>query len=333
MHAPKTARTILRGGLPALLLLTLAAAARADEALSLVPSEAASVGMVRLDELRNSPLAAKLLADMDRMTGDGDAARFLEETGLRPKEDVDTVVVAAIPRAGSRGRTAGLVLFEGRFDPVRLAGALSGRGASRRASPEGEYYLLAGEHHNGDPGAIAFVSRRLIVAGSEDLVRDALAARRASGSGFLRGEGLGKHFTRLPADASAWALVDAVRYPIARGARNESDRGGDPSRALAGAMKSVSLFAFAATAREDALELTAIGLSDNDDTRDDLEDALRGVIAMWRMAAQEKSPELVSVLRRFEVDQDREGVTVSGTLPGSMIRLLTAHREAKRRQR
>ncbi|MBC8646737.1 MAG: hypothetical protein H7X85_06210, partial [Thermoanaerobaculia bacterium] len=111
------------------------------------------------------------------------------------------------------------------------------------------------------------------------------------------------------------------------------ERSGDPSEALVGAMKSVSLFAFAAKAQQDGLQLTATGLSDDAETRELLEDALRGVLAMWRMAAQEKSPELVSVLRRFEVDRDREGVTVTGMLPGSVIRDLTERRHARHQNR
>jgi hypothetical protein len=328
----RVSRKTLWALLPALALLAAPAAVSGDDALALVPPEAASVGLVRLDALRHSPLAARLFADTDRITGDGDAARFMEETGLRPKEDVDTVVVASIPRSGARHNDDVLVLFEGRFDPARLAKAIMARGAAPESSPHGDYFVLRDQ---GRPGAVAFASSRLVIAGSEDLVTAALASRhRRGGSGFTRGEGLGQHFSRIPGDASAWMLVDTLRYPIARGAAaREPERDGDPSRALVGAMKSVSLFAFAATAREDSLELTATGLSADGETRELLEDALKGVLAMWRMAAQEKSPELVSVLRRFDVDRDREGVTVSGTLPGEVIRMLTEKREARQRSR
>ena len=326
MHTLSSRRLLL----PALLFVLLPAGARADEALSLVPPDAASVGVVRLDELRSSPLAAKLLADTDRLTGEGEAARFMEEAGLRPKEDVDTVTVAAMPRSAGRRHDDALVLFEGRFDPARLASAITARGARLQRSPDGDYYLLPDKSERGDPGAVAFASSRLVIAGTESQVTAALANRqKRGGSGFLRGEGLGRHFSRLPADASMWVLVDTKRFPIPRRQARE-ERSGDPSEALVGAMKSVSLFAFAAKAQQDGLQLTATGLSDDAETRELLEDALRGVLAMWRMAAQEKSPELVSVLRRFEVDRDREGVTVTGMLPGSVIRDLTERRHARR---
>lgn len=336
MDATRVSRKVLWTLLAALTLAAAPAVVSAEDALSLVPPDAVSVGVARLDELRNSPLAAKLMGDMDRMTGDGEAARFMDEAGLRPKEDVDAIIAAAVPRSSRRGDENALVLFEGRFDRGRLGGALAARGAKLRSTSDGDYYLLRDSSENGRPGAIAFASSRLVIAGNEGLVTAALASRnRRGGSGFTGGEGLGKHLSRVPADASAWVLVDTLRFPIARGGGRDDDAtsGGDPSRALVGAMKSVSLFAFAATVRGDALELTATGLSADGETRQLLEDALRGVLAMWRMAAQEKSPELVSALRKFDVDGDREGVTVSGTLSGDVIRMLTARREARHRTR
>src|SRR5262249_5279792 len=108
-----------------------AASRSAPDLLSLVPSDAATVAVVRLNDLRESPLAAKLFANADRMATDGDAARFLEEAQLNPKKDVDVVVVAASPSAG-RTNSPALVLFQGRFDTDRLAGA----GVSRGAFPQ-----------------------------------------------------------------------------------------------------------------------------------------------------------------------------------------------------
>jgi hypothetical protein len=336
MDATRVSRKLLWTLLAALTLAAAPAVVSAEDSLALLPPDAVSVGVVRLDELRSSPLAAKLMRDMDRMTGDGEAARFMDEAGLRPKEDVDAIIAAAVPRSSRRGDEDALVLFEGRFDRARFGGALAARGGKLRSTPNGDYYLLRDSSENGKPGAIAFASSRLVIAGNEELVLAAMADRnRRGGSGFTGGEGLGKHLSRVPAGASAWVLVDTFRFPIARGGRhgNGEPSDGDPSRALVGAMKSVSLFAFAATVRGDALELTATGLSADGETRQLLEDALRGVLAMWRMAAQEKSPELVSALRKFEVDGDREGVTVSGTLSGDVIRMLTARREARQRAR
>jgi hypothetical protein len=53
---------------------------------------------------------------------------------------------------------------------------------------------------------------------------------------------------------------------------------------------------------------------------------------MWRLAVQEKSPELVSVLRKFTVSSDSEAVSIHGTLPGSFLRSVAAHGKHKRSQ-
>ena len=307
-----------------------ASAGGAEEALAWVPADAVSVGVVRIDALRSSPLAARLFEQTDEMAVDGDAAKFLEETGLRPKQDVDLMVVAGLGGSG-RGITHALVVFEGRFDPARLSAAMEGRGAKRKRTPYGEYLSLDGKDNHGHPGAFAFVSPRLLVAGSASAVTRALEDRATGKPGFLRGEGLGRHLSRVPGDASAWAIVDAVRAPIPGGHRSRSDDGdGDPAHALMGAMKSVSLFVFHATARGDSVEISATGFSADDETRELLTDALKGVVAMWRLAVHEKSPELVPILRRFEIENDGEGVTVSGTLPSSFVRKMTDRRQAKR---
>jgi hypothetical protein len=307
-------------------------AAEADEALALVPPDSVSVGVIRLDALRGSPLASRLFTETDQLAVDGDAAKFLAETGLRPKQDVDLVVVAGLGSAAGHGRPEdALVLFEGRFDPARLEAAMEARGAIRKSTPHGDYLLVAERSGDGGRAAVAAVSRRLVIAGSPAAVTRALADRQSGGSGFVRGEGLGQQIHRVPGDASAWAIVDATRARFA-GARRRSEDG-DPADALVGAMKSVSLFVFHATSREDSLELSATGLSADEETRGLLEDALKGVVAMWRLAIHEKSPELVPILRRFEIESDREGVTIRGTLPGSFLRKITEERQSRKAQR
>jgi hypothetical protein len=323
---------ILAAFLPAVAL----AATRTEDALSLVPADAVSVAVIRFNELRSTPLAARLFADADHVTVNGDAARFLAEARLSPKEDMDTAVIAATPGSGT-GESSVLALFEGRFDPDRLAQAAETRGAVRKTTPAGDYYLLVEKKTSGEAecerrGAVAFVSRHLVIAGTESAVTEALASAAAGGTSFVSGAGLGRELRRVDRESSAWALIDLAHCPFGERsgrAQIDTEKGEGPVRALLGAMKSVSLFAFEARARGDALELSATGLSNDEETRQLLEDSVRGVLAMWRLGAQEKSPELVSVLRAFKVRRDGEGVTVAGTLPGSVLRSLGEGARAK----
>ncbi len=328
-------KTRSRIGIASLALLLGAAAApltaasrSGNDLLSLVPADAASVAVIRLSDLRESPLADKLFSGADHMASDGDAARFLEDAQLDPKRDVDTVVIALRPSGGSNVSPA-LAVFEGRFDRDRLAAAVEARGGARRSTPAGDYFLLP-EKHGHDrkhPAAAAFVSSSLVIAGSESAVAQALADRQSGGTGFAAASGLGRELKRVDRGASVWALVDVNRYPsIARHsarAHASGEASGEPAMAVLSVMKSVSLVAVQAKARGDSLELSATGLSSDAETRQLLEDSLRGLMAMWRLAVQENSPELVSALRKFTVSSDSEAVSIHGTLTGSALRALS----------
>ena len=307
----------------------LSAASRSgNDLLSLVPADAASVAVIRLSDLRESPLAGKLFSGADHMTTDGDAARFLEEAQLDPKKDVDTVVIAG-RASGGKHNSPTLALFEGRFDRDRLAAAAEARGAARRSTPAGDYFLLPEKHGHDEehPGAAAFVSSSLVIAGTESAVMQALADRLSGGTGFASGTGLGRELKRVDRGASVWALVDVARYPSVSNrsahVHVSGEANGEPAMAIMGAMKSVSLVAIQAKARGDSLELSATGLSSDAETRQLLEDSLRGMMAMWRLTVQDKSPELVSMLRKFSVSSDSEAVSIHGTLSGSALRALS----------
>jgi hypothetical protein len=330
-------RLVSRVGLAALLALASAGTARAvrrtEDPLALVPADAATVAVIHWNELRSSPFGSEVLDRMDGVSTDGDGSRFLRETGLSPREDIDTIVLATSKRAGSSDDA--LVVFEGRFDLARIGAALTARGATLQKNAAGDYYRLPQEHGDAHSGAAALVNAHLVVAGSEAAVTAALARRESGGgNGLMSGQGLGRQLSRVDRDASAWALVDLTRYPVTQNRELHVDvqvEGKDePSRAVVGAMKSMSLLALEAKVHGDAIEVAATGLSADAENRALLQDSLRGLLAMWRLAVQEKSPEMVSVIRGFRVDSDSDGVTVRGTLPGSVLRSLAAHRRSKR---
>lgn len=311
---------------------------RTEDPIALVPASAATVAVIRWNELRDSPLGAKVFAEMDTVSADGDGARFLHEAGLDPKRDVDTIFLAMSP-GGSAPNEDALVFFEGRFDVDRLAKALVARGGVRKAASGSDYYILpeskdSGSAHSGS-GSVAFVNRQLVVAGDEAAVVAVLARRESGGAGgLMSGQGLGKHLSRIDQHASAWALVDLTRFPSTQNREAHVEIHGEsndgPSRAIVGVMKSVTLVALQATVHGDAIDVSASGVSSDAENRSLIEDSLRGVLAAWRLAIQDKSPELVAVLRRFKIEDDGEAVSIRGTLPGSLLRSLAASQTASR---
>ncbi len=155
----------------------------------------------------------------------------------------------------------------------------------------------------------------------------ALAARAAGGTGFTDGAGLGAQLDRVDGNATGWLLVDRSKLPEAKGSITISGNDGDAARNVIGAMNLVSTFALEMTVKGDAIRLSGAGYSDDTETRELLEDALRGILAAMRIASQEK-PEVVSALRKFKVGSDRNAVTISGTLDGATIKALAAAKDA-----
>ena len=55
-----------------------------------------------------------------------------------------------------------------------------------------------------------------------------------------------------------------------------------------------------------------------------LEDTLRGALSAMRLAAQDKAPDFVSVLRKFTVSRTDDSVSVSGTVPAESLKTFAA---------
>ena len=302
-----------------LLLVPFAAFAKSD-AMSLIPNDAVTVGVVHLAELRTSPLSSTLFQQTDKLGGAGEGDRFLSDAGLDPAKDVDLLVVATSPRTTLGSEADVLVAAEGRFNVERLTKALVERGAIKKDG----YYLLPIEREGSGQGAVAFADAHLAIAGSEQAVTEALAARAAGGTTFTTSSGLGRELARMDPKATAWAVVDVTRAARLTGTAHVSDK----NPLLASAVKNVSTVALWATDTGDALKLGAFGVARDAETLDLVEDAVRGALATARLAVADKSPDMVSVLRRFSVSRTNDSVTITGSIPAEALRKLVVQQRA-----
>lgn len=296
-----------------------------DDALNLVPANAVTVGMVKLAEMRSSPLSSMLFQHTDKMSADGEAARFLAEAGLSPSKDVDVLVVATTPRTTLGSEADVLVIAEGRFQPERLTSALISRGAVKK---NGYVLFPEGKVDGDENGAVAFLSPSLAVAGTERAVAGALEARAAGGTGFRARGALGLDLSRVDSKATAWALVDVARAARLRKGGTINTGKGQSGDTLQAAIKTLSTVAVWATDTGDALELGAIGLSGDTETLQLLEDTVRGALAAMRLAVRDKAPEMVSVLRRFDVSRKSDSIMVEGSIPAAMLKELMAKKHS-----
>lgn len=310
----------------AILALALAPAAFAkNDAMSLIPNDSVSVGVVRLADMRSSPLSAALFAQTAHITNDGDSAKFLAESGLQPTKDVDVVVFATSPRSNLGSDADFLIAADGRFNVDRLTAALVARGAVKKSSAHGVYYAMPekgtdGSHpHN---GVVAFPDSHLALIGSEGAVLEALASRAAGGTTFATTSGLGRDMVRVDPHATAFVLVDVPRAQRITGAPKMGNS--TQGQAIGAALKNVSTVAIWATDSGDSLKLSALGLSTDAETLGLVEDTLRGALSAMRLAVQDKSPELVSLLRKFTVTRTDNSVSISGSVPAETFKTWVA---------
>lgn len=312
--------------LVAVAALALPALAK-DDALSLVPANAVSVGMVKLADMRTSPLSSLLFEHTDKMSSDGEAEKFLTEAGLSPTTDVDVLVVATSPRTNLGSEADVVVIAEGRFNAERLTAALIARGAVKK----GDYIVLPeNEDRHHQNGAIAFPSASIVVAGTERAVIAALAARTSGGTGFRTRGSLGQDLSRLDSNATAWALVDVTRAARLTKAGTINTGKGQSGEALQAALRTVSTVGVWAKDKGNALELGAFGLSNDAETLQLLEDTIRGGLSALRLAAREKSPELVTVIRNFDVSTKKDAVLIEGSIPAASLREMMAKKRASK---
>ncbi len=300
-------------------------------AMSLVPNDAVSVGVVKLAEMRTSPLSGALFQQTAHMSMDADGEAFLLDAGLQPSKDVDVIVFATSPRSTLGSEADVLIAADGRFNIERLTSALVSRGAVKKTSAHGAYLLLPeSARHNGDQnGAVAFPDAHLALVGSEAAVLEALANRATGGTSFFTASGLGRDLARVDPKATAWALIDVARAQRIVGAPHmKTDTA--PGAAISSALRTVSTVALWATDTGDAIKLGAFGLAHDAETLGLLEDTLRGALSALRLAAQDKSPDLVSTLRRFSVSRSDDSVTISGSVPAETFRTWAAKKKEMR---
>jgi hypothetical protein len=308
----------------AILALALAPAAYAkNDAMSLIPNDSVSVGVVRLADMRSSPLSAALFAQTAHITNDGDSAKFLADSGLQPTKDVDVVVFATSPRTNLGSEADFLIAADGRFNVDRLTSALVARGAVKKTSAHGAYYAMPNKgNEHGHTGVVAFPDAHLALIGSEAAVIEALASRAAGGTTFATTSGLGRDMVRVDPHATAFVLVDVPRAQRITGAPKMGNS--TQGQAIGAALKNVSTVAIWATDSGDSLKLNAIGLSTDAETLGLVEDTLRGALSAMRLAVQDKSPELVSLLRKFTVTRTDNSVSISGSVPAETFKTWVA---------
>ena len=282
----------------------LAAPPTVADLLGRVPATAKVIVAVDAASLREHALVQQWLTERHaEWSGvDDEADAFLRDAGLVPERDVEAMVAAVTPAAGSPSY---VVFFAGRFDPAALGAALVGRGAQSIELTGGAGYLLPND--NGSTRTVAKLAPTMIVLGDEGSVRGLTIFE--TGSPIVAEEVAAR---RIDPAAPFFFVADV---PPREGAPVAPDDSLQQVVAASGAVRRVGLQANLG----DTLLLKGFATADSPENAELLRDAAKGAIAAMRLQAQETMPELVDVLRGVDVRLDGTRVTGAVAVPVELI--------------
>lgn len=272
------------------------------EALDVLPANMPLVGMVDFAAARTSGSTAALLdGPMGPFGADGDDLdTFVRLTGFDPATDLDRVYFAAAPE-----RESGALVALARFDRERLERAIEEKtdGQLVRSAVDG---VPLWTQADGDGGALALPSERMVLAGTEATVRG-MVERLARGT------------QGLSADAELMALLQKARHRedawfLTRGIDAAP---GDVMGPLSGLSESLAV---SLDFQDAGLGLDAYLAPRPGASPDDVADVARGAVSAARAQAGDE-PALMTMLDGAEVQTEGDGVRLAMDVPQSVLDL------------
>ena len=297
-----------------------APAARAADPDKLLPPDADTVAYINLKQLVGSDVIKKFALEQIKQALSGqDAKKLLDEMGLDPLKDIDTIW------AGTSGKDANdmkaLIIAHGKFDPEKLLKA-----AEAAAKKDGDKFsivkdgattLFKYQPDQGNPLYGTVVDDATVIAGSDKkVVAAALEQKQAKLSADLAA--LVKR-----QDEKATMFVAAV-------VKGKFDNVKLPAQLpidLAGfekALPKTDTMSVAIKVTGDIKLEVTMGMKDDDSATDmgdamaKVIDGIKGLVPLLA-AADPKAKPLVDVVKTVKSDVKKKDVVVTGTVTGDNI--------------
>jgi hypothetical protein len=277
------------------------ASADGPSELAFLPEDVRLVAFADVRDVINSEARQRLL----HLQPDGATSRFEAETGINLETDIDHVVAALSD--GEIEPDRALVLARGRFDQVRIEGALREQGGSTQ-----EYRGTRLVTHPEMNIGIAFVEPGLVAIGSPDGVRRALDTRAGTLAGIRTNADV-MRLVRDVGDGDAWAVARLDTLLLGAGALSPDLTSHLPTINWLSARGYVN-GGIRATLRAETRDETAA---------QDLREVIRGFVALARMQLREHA-EIADLLSSMQLDGQGRTVSLGFTVSLSMLDALGA---------
>ncbi|HVZ24369.1 MAG TPA: hypothetical protein VG871_25020 [Vicinamibacterales bacterium] len=277
--------------------------------LAYVPRDAQMVAYADVHTIATSALSQKM---HETAQGKRPENTFEEHTGVNIERDVDHVLATATGSSDSTTQQPPLVLARGRFDAVRIEGAMREQGATVQDYRGTRLLALAAEKGHGDI-ALAFVEPNLVAFGPTALVRRAIDLKiDRTGSIKENAEVMGMIRDVKNGDTWAVARFDAIA------------RRATLPPAIAGRLPAINWFS-ATTNVDDGVHGSIRAEARDDAAAQDLRDVVRGFMALARMQAGNKAG-FGLLVDSLQLSGEGKDVTLSFSVPAEMFDQLAAMR-------
>jgi hypothetical protein len=303
-------------GLP---VAVFSSAAGPDE-LQYVPADAAVVAYADVKDVLNSEFRQRFRQLEPHAS---ERNQFEEKTGINFEQDIDSVVAAMLPRAGTlqdHPEESALLLAKGRFDASRLE-ALAMEHGGEVTEYQGKRILRHRETGTTSDGhrddiALAFIDADLVAIGSTGSVQRAIDAGRENRNVVSNTE-----MMRLVAEldnSNAWAVgrFDA----LANEARLPSE--------VKDRIPTISWFSAAGHINGGVSGVLKAEAKD-EAAAQNLRDVINGFLALAKMQAGGK-PEMKQMVDSLQLSGEGKTVSVAFSVPSEMLDVFEAMSKSRR---
>ena len=272
--------------------------------LEYVPADARMVAFANVREIMDSQLRQKIAQFTGRDATGAPNNQFSEETGIDIERDVDSVVAAAAS-ADDMAQGPPLVLARGRFDLVRIEGAVRNKGGA----PE-DYKGTRLFTHPETNVAVAFLEPGLVAVGPISVVRRAIDSKE-TGQNARDNQDL-MRLVRESDDGNAWTVAQFDALTARSRLPNEL------------AMQLPAISWFSATGHVNGGVRGTIRAETRDEVAaQDLRQVLQGFVALARMQTRQR-PEFADLLGSLELGGTGNTVSLGFAVPSELIDSLGA---------
>ncbi len=266
--------------------------------LAMLPAQATSLVGVDLEKLKATAVYRRI--EEQHRPGQSQLDEFAAKVGFDPRRDVSELLVAAWGRGEGAQKPHFVAVARGSFNVAALSAELRAHQAVVEQHRGFDVYGPPKPASSGEEeGRFVFLDAKTVLAGTRAAVLGALDRKVSGGPSLQDKAALLSRVQSIRGSGQVWA-VSETPGEIVSGAlpRDPSAQGSNFARIFASMQNST----FAADLMN-GLDLKAAGVCKTAQDAKTLGEALRGLLAMGRLAINPQEPEMLALLDGVRVEE------------------------------